>query len=362
MPNTSGTYDFQSIEIEKIITEAYRNIGLAREFLTPEHLDSANMSMNLLLLDFENRSNNLWTLEYAYLALTPYTNQYSLPNTISKIIQVNLRTYTRQLNGTPASSAGGIAANAFDGDPNTACTQNAPNGNISYDFGLLNAQLTGVTQQINFVGIQSNVTRTYSIAVEYSLDAITWNVVPLFTISQEFLVGDIVWFDIPVPVDARAYRIRETGGATLDIQELYFNNNTNDFPLANISRWEDFTRPQKKQPSRPTTYYFNRQISPLISILPVPLPQYNCLQYSYVKKMQDIGNFYTNAVQIPSHFYPSLIFGLSYYLALKYDLEKADRLQALYEKSFTYASIDDSETIPLTLEINYDGDGGAISY
>jgi len=348
---TSGTFNFQSIQIELIIREAFERIGILGEFVEPQKLDSAKRSIDLLLLEWMNKSINLWTLEISYLPLITAQIQYTLPVTVSNIIQANLRTSTRQLDGVAASSNGGVAANAFDGDPLTACTQNAANGNISYDYGM------GETQQINFVGVQSNVDRTYNLIIESSVNNIDW--LPLITLSSlDFVKGVNVWFDVPTPIDARAYRIRETGGATLDIQEIYFNNNILDMPISNVSRYEYLNYPNKRLESRPSIYYLNRQITPILNLWPAPSNQYNCLQYSYKQMIQDAGAFYTNALEIPSRFYPALIWGLSYQLALKYNPQVAGAFKGEYEQSFNLATISDSESV--NISIRGDEDYGEI--
>jgi len=348
---TSGTFNFQSIQIELIIREAFERIGILGEFVEPQKLDSAKRSIDLLLLEWMNKSINLWTLEISYLPLITAQIQYTLPVTVSNIIQANLRTSTRQLDGVAASSNGGVAADAFDGDPLTACTQNAVNGNISYDYGV------GETQQINFVGVQSNVDRTYNLIIESSVNNIDW--LPLITLSSlNFVKGVNVWFDVPTPIDARAYRIRETAGVILDIQEIYFNNNILDMPISNVSRYEYLNYPNKRLESRPSIYYLNRQITPILNLWPAPSNQYNCLQYSYKQMIQDAGAFYTNALEIPSRFYPALIWGLSYQLALKYNPQVAGAFKGEYEQSFNLATISDSESV--NISIRGDEDYGEI--
>ena len=346
MPLTSGTFNFQSIQVELIIREAFERIGILGEFVESQKLDSAKRSIDLLLIEWMNKSTNLWTLANAYLPLVTGKGQYTLPVTVNNIIQANLRTSSRQLNGTPASSAGGIAANAFDDNPNTACTQNATNGNISYDYG------EGFTQQITFVGIQSNITTTYSIVVESSADNVNWTTLQILE-PQTFTIGVNAWFDIRIPVNARAYRIRETGGATLDIQEIYFNNNIFDFAISNVSRYEYLAYPNKALQGRPSVYYFDRQLVPILNLWPTPSNQYNCLFYSYKQAMQDVGTLFTNAVQIPARFYPALVWGLSWNLALKYKPDIAGMLKAEYEQSFNEATIDDSENTVIRIYGDY---------
>ena len=63
---TSGTFYFQSIQIELVIREAFERIGILGEFVEPQKLDSAKRSIDFLLLEWMNKSINLWTLESSF--------------------------------------------------------------------------------------------------------------------------------------------------------------------------------------------------------------------------------------------------------------------------------------------------------
>lgn len=355
MPTTSGKYTFQVIEVELIIREAFERIGILGEFVEAQKLNAARNSINFLLLEWMNKSVNLWTLQSAFLPLITNQGQYIFDNVVGDVIQANLRTSTRQLNGVPQSNTantydgggGGIAANAFDGNPATRCTQNTQNGNISYDYG------AGVTQQINFIGIQSYVSnRPYSLVLEASQDTVTWFNVFTLPASYPYVANVVAWFDVPTPIDARAYRIRETGGYTLDIEELYFNNNILDLPISSVSRYEYYTYPNKKLQGRPTIYYLDSQINPIFNLWPVPSSQYNCVQYTYKKMMQDVGQF-TNALQIPQRFYQAMVWGLAYHMALKYNPQVASMMLSEYDKSFVLATNEDAEITPIRIYADY---------
>lgn len=122
----------------------------------------------------------------------------------------------RPLNGTPASSAGGVAANAFDDNPATACTQSAPNGDISYDFG------EGATQTIINVGFRPNSTQTLDLVFEVSdANFANWEEIAAPD-ADEYLVSTNYYFPLNAPVTGRGFRVRERGGATLTMQEVYF--------------------------------------------------------------------------------------------------------------------------------------------
>lgn len=341
---TSGTFNFQSIQIELIIREAFEKIGISGEFVEPVKLESAKRSIDLIFLEWMNKSVNLWTLEKAYLPLVPLQGQYLLDVSVSNVIQANLRMSSRQVTATGVafSSEGGVAANAFDGDPTTACTQNGPDGYISYNYG------DGVTSQINFIGITSQTNQQYTISVEAADNNMVWS--SLFNIQkQSYSAGVNNWFDVPISVNARAYRIRETGGATLNIQEIFFNNNIQDLPVSNISRDDYYSYTNKYQASRPSIFYIDRQILPVLTLWPIPTPDYNCLQYSYKKMIQDTGMLYTNGVQIPSRFYPALIWRLAWELAIKFSPERSQMLGMQADMSFESATKEDSETTPLNI-------------
>jgi len=340
---TSGTFNFQSIQIELIIREAFEKVGIPGEFIEPVKLDSAKRSIDLIFLEWMSKSVNLWTLENAYLSLKPLTGQYTLDINVSNIIQAMLRTSTRQnTGGIAASTPGGTAANAFDGNPATSCSQTGMNGNISYDYGENNSQ------QINFVGITSQTEQQYTISVEVSQNSVDWTL--LFSIpKQTYAAGVNVWFDVPTSVDARAYRIRETGGVTLNIQEIYFNNNIQDTQLGIISRDEYESYSNKYEAGRPTVYYLNRKILPVLNLWQIPTNEFNCLRYSYKKMIQDTGTLYTNTVQIPARFYPALIWRLAWELAIKFSPEKVQMLKIESDLAFDIAAREDSESTPLSI-------------
>lgn len=343
----SGKYDFLSVQVEPLIRDAYENIGIAPEMLTPQKLDSARRSINLLLLEWMNKSTNLWTLHSGFLALNEFQSAYTLPNYVSDLTEVNLRSSNRVLGGIPASSNGGIAANAFDGNNTTACIQDAPDGNISYDYG------EGQAQNISFCGITSHTNLTYNLNIEASNDNANWQNI-LIIPAKAFTAGQLYWFDIPTPTNARYYRIREIGGAALNISEIYLNNNVTDTVIGSISRNEYLSLPEKKLTGRPSSYYFDRKITPILNLWPAPSNLYNAIEYSYKKMMQDVG-LYTNKLEIPSRFYPALVMGLSFKLALKFNSQMAEMLNGEYQNIFNLATMEDSEESTISIKPSWYG-------
>jgi len=349
---TSNSYNFQALENDELITECFERIGISAEQLVPVKLNSARRSLNLLLLDWISKSVNLWTLNTAYLSLNTGQSQYLMNSTITDILQVNLRQFTRQLNGTPQSNnnnydglGGGDPLLPFEDVLNAGCQQDVVNGNISYDYGV-----NGANTQINFVGISSNTETLYSLVFESSSDTVTW--INILTIPpQTFTTDVVVWFDVITPVTARYYRIRETGGATLSIQKIYFTNKVTDLKLSSVSRDTYLSFSQKFIQGRPSCYYFDKQITPILNVWYPPTQNYKVLQYSYINIMQDAGGFY-NIADIPSRMLPALTWGLSWMLAIKYNPPLAADMKNEYEQAFSLATANDSENV--NLAINYD--------
>jgi hypothetical protein len=346
---TSGLYNSLTPIAAKIVLDAYERAGVINPEITDMQVKSALTSINLILEEWINKGLNLWTVKQGMLALTSGQASYALPVGTSAILEATLRTSNRQLGGTAFTSAGGIAALAFDGNSNTACTQTVADGYISYNWG---------TRQygISLVGIQSNVTRTYTLVGEYSFDNVTW--INSITIpAQEYTQGQNTWFVVNVPTPANYFRIRETGGAILNVQELYFNTTIQDILITPFSRHEYVSQIQKQQTGRPTSYYIDRQINPTLYLWPCPSVQFNNLYYTYTRHMEDVAAL-TNNLQVPARFLRALVLALSHDLSLKapqYDLARSGNLKSLADESYTIAATEDKERVPFRIYGEYMG-------
>jgi len=343
--STSGTFNFGSAINDQFIIDAYERCGILPDLITAEQIQSAQRSCNLLFSEWINRGLNLWTITQENLNLNANQNAYTLPFPTSDILEATIRSSQRNLGGTAFSSAGGVAQNAFDNNANTACTQVAPNGYISYNYG------ANVQYAIQMVGIQSNATLVYTLVAEYSPDNINWTTSVAIP-AQTFTQGMNLWFVVPVPTNAQYFRVRETGGATLNVQELYFNTVLLDIPITRISRSEYIFLPQKNQTGRPTSFWVDRTINPVIYLWPTPTAQYNNMFYTRVQLIQDIGSL-TNNPYIPQRFYEAFAAGIASKLALKYMPDRFDVLKQEAELAFNIAAVEDTERVPMRIYGDY---------
>lgn len=341
--STSDTYTFLSPQSRILIDEAYERIGIPASQVGTVLIEAAQRSLNFILQDWANKGNNLWTIRHGLLGLNAGQNAYYLPSNLSDILTATIRTSNRNLGGTPGSSSG-VAAYAFDNNTATACTQTGPDGNISYNWNLS-------TYATAMVGIQSNATLDYTISCEYSNDDAVWTSV-LDIPTQSYPVGQIQWFVVPVPVTSSRFRILETGGATLNVQEVYFNTALVDSVMTRISEQDYTSYSNKNSPGKPSVYWVDRQISPVVYLYETPSSLYKTMYYTYQIMMQDIGSM-VNSAEVPARFVEPLCAALTCILALKNgnDLNLINYMNSMAEAKYIQAGREDAPKVPLTVSI-----------
>tara|TARA_R100000995_G_C3480084_1_gene123318 strand:- start:509 stop:1204 length:696 start_codon:yes stop_codon:yes gene_type:complete len=86
---TSGTFNF-TLDLSDIIEEAYERAGL--ELRSGYDYKTARRSLDLLMLEWQNRGLNLWTVKNASQTLTAGTSSYDLTAEKIEIIEASLRT------------------------------------------------------------------------------------------------------------------------------------------------------------------------------------------------------------------------------------------------------------------------------
>jgi hypothetical protein len=343
----SGNWSFQNtFTANRFVEEAFERIGILAELLTEVHYESAQNSLNLLLSSaWINRGLNLFTINKGMFTIMPGQNIYNLPANFVDIYERECTAFTpvRQLTGTPLASSG-VAANAFDSNPATACTQTAPNGNIGFKFD--------TAQPISYVGINSFVDNTYTIEVQYSQDGTVWYTANE-PIPQFYQAGIDVWICLDANPSALFWRIVETDGSTLNIDELYFDTQgVKSRLLGPVSRFTMLANTNRLPPGNsPTTFYINRVVNPTIQLYPIPNdnPAYTNLLFNYVGTIQSIDRLLKRNVPIPPRFFEACCADLAAALAVKFAPDKAQLLQALADAAFTRAAGEDVQKVPMTV-------------
>jgi hypothetical protein len=135
----------------------------------------------------------------------------------------------------------------------------------------------------------------------------------------------------------------------VDLLEVTLRRDGTDYEVERISRGEYATLPNKTTQGRPSQYYFDRQIDPVINLWSVPENSTDQLIYYYVRRIEDADTL-VNTTDMPFRFYPCMVAGLAYYIAMKRAPERIQLLKSVYEEEFQRAADEDEGRTPLKLQ------------
>jgi hypothetical protein len=327
---TSGTVGQTQLTTIEILEHAARRCGLLAAQMTPEHLKLMRNNLFLFLSQLSNRGINLWALDRILVGLYPNQVEYEMPVGTIDVLNALLRTPAR-LSGTVASSAGGTASNLTDGDVETACTQVSTNGNMSFDFG--------DPIPVTTVGLLPAATGPLTLALECSTDGVSWSTlvsVPLATYTDRVWA----WFEVEPSRSTRYFRVRESGGGTLDLRELYVSSTSSDVTIGRMNR-DDYTSiPDKVSPGSPRQYWFDRQLTPRMLLWPTPSTTFELMYLAVHRHVQDVGA-YTNTLELPQRWLDPVIWNLAWRTAFELPELKVERVQ--YLEKYAKESLRDAE-------------------
>ena len=129
--------------------------------------------------------------------------------------------------------------------------------------------------------------------------------------------------------------------ATIDVLDVFVRETsqgvTTDIPLSRMSRAEYAHLATKSTTGKPNQYFIDKQLSPTITVWPVPDKNSTYTVYLNVLSRMDDADVGANTLEVPFRFYPCLAAGLAYYLALKRAPDKVQLLKPLYEEEFQRA-------------------------
>jgi hypothetical protein len=134
-----------------------------------------------------------------------------------------------------------------------------------------------------------------------------------------------------------------------DLLDVVIRRSGTDFELSRMSRSEYLNTPNKTTQGRPSQFYYNRQVSPEVTLWPTPENSTDTLVYYYVQRIEDVDAL-VNTTDAPFRFLPCMVAGLAYYTALKKAPERVQLLKNLYEEEFQRAADEDEDRVALKLQ------------
>lgn len=135
----------------------------------------------------------------------------------------------------------------------------------------------------------------------------------------------------------------------VDILEMVLRRDGTDYEMDRISRSDYMNFPNKTDQGRPSQFYFDRQISPVINLWQTPENSTDQIVYYYVRRLEDADSL-VNTAGVPFRFYPCMVAGLSYYIAMKRAPDRLQFLKAIYDEEFQRAADEDRDRVSMRLQ------------
>jgi hypothetical protein len=121
-------------------------------------------------------------------------------------------------------------------------------------------------------------------------------------------------------------------------------SSTIDRIITPVSRTEYASYPNKEQQGFPTVFWFDRTLSPEVTLWPVPDGSQTNLKYYRVRRVQDSNLQNGEQVEIPYYFMEALAFGLAQRLAMVWAPERVAIMKPLADEAYQIAASQNIET------------------
>lgn len=286
--NTSNTTGQTVISVDEMITHAYMESGKPAEQMTPQYVQASRRALWYLLINLSNKGVNLWLLDYLVMGGQTATREYKLPVGTVDVRVANYRLMTRP--STETDNTGG----AFD----TNSTD------IDYVIPASGAAEAFYFDSYKFLSagfFARNAVATLD--VEYSYDGITWNALCSVTNGS---INDWGYTQIDGSPQANFWRFKNNSPVDVTVQALSLASVQQDIPLARLNRDSYFNLPNKDfLGNRSLQYWFDRQVTPIMNVWPVPQNDFQAFQLLVEMQPQDVGKL-TNTIAVPDRWMPCM--------------------------------------------------------
>jgi hypothetical protein len=342
----SGTVGQTVVSVQNFIDQGARMSGKLAEELTVEQVQASKQALFFTLSNLINQGINYWCVSKKVYGLNMDQYEYLLPIGGNDVLNALYRKMSRPTPNAGGSyfSSSGITGLAFDNNVLTSDAQTAPNGNIGINYGPDNDIYAGS------IGILPATSGSFHILLEWSRDGVTWNLLK-DTGVETWVSGQWLWYDIDPVVTVQYYRMRETGGGTLNVAEFYVGNNSTEVTMARLNR-DDYTNLPNKNftANQPYQYWLNRTIpQATITLWPTPSDPFYQMTIWYSRQIMDVGDLY-DELEIPQYFYQAIQFMLAHQMSMilpGVDLGRIQYLEVQAEKYFQMAEAENRDKSPI---------------
>jgi hypothetical protein len=328
----SGTYNQTKVNLDELISYAYRDAGKTSEEMTPEYVQAAKQALFYILQNSVNRGINIWLQEI--IVLGAQTNQQVLPmppNTVD-VLEANWIYITNPSisEALPTDNLDSWAL--FDQNSNGDLGLHATSTLSKNYFGAEYQQATRI-YYVGFNAYAPSGSATYDLDLQISNDGVTWTTWESF---PSVTLADRKWqyFGVNLTQQFLFYRLSNRNtDETFSLRSIQFAQSQQVIPMARLNRTDYFSLPNKQFPSeRSLQYWFNRQINPEMYLWPVPNNNFQAFSLIVECQPQDVGSL-TNELYMPDRALNYFQAALSHRLAMQLPGIDLARVQYLEQQS-----------------------------
>jgi hypothetical protein len=198
---------------------------------------------------------------------------------------------------------------------------------VLYAFGLAQIRRTAVTQQ----HFEDARLATNMLMARWSADGVN--------------LWQVELCSIPLIQGCSTYQVPSNTIVMLDAYYTINNGQAQqDRIMTPISRTEYANYPNKNQQGAPTVFWFDRLLSPTVTVWPVPNGQQASFKYYRLRQTQDSSLRNGQNVEVPIYFLEAYTFGLAHRMAMIWNAAMAPALKVEYNESWGVASRQNIET------------------
>jgi hypothetical protein len=350
----SGTYNQTKINVDQLISYAYRDAGKTAEEITPEYIDAGKQALFYVLQNSVNRGINIWLQEIVVLGAQ--TNQQVLPmpkNTVDVLeanwIYIVNPTFSQTL---PVSNP--AVYSLFDQTGNANLDLHATTTLTDNYFGAAYSQGT----RLFYVGFNAYAplgAATYNLDFQVSNDGVNWTTWESF---PSVTLADRQWqyYGINTTEIFYFYRLKNRSTTeTFSLRAMQFAQSQQVIPMARLNRTDYFSLPNKQFPSQRTLqYWFNRQIDPEMYLWPVPNNNFQAFSLIIECQPQDVGSL-TNELYMPDRAIAYFQAALSHKLSMQLpgvDMARVGYLEKIALDLRTQFEEEDRDKSPIYFQPN----------
>lgn len=350
----SGTYNQTKINVDQLISYAYRDAGKTAEEITPEYVNAAKQALFYILQNSANRGINIWLQKIVILGAQTDQQYLTMPSNVVDVLEANwVYIVNPSISGyLPVSNIN--VPILFDQTNNANLNFNATSTLLDNYFGAAYPNATRIFY-VGFNAYAPGGSATYQLDLEVTNDGINWVTWESF---PEVTLADRQWqyFQINATQAFYGFRLknRDTGN-TFSLRSIQFAQSQQVIPMARLNRTDYFSLPNKQFPSeRSLQFWFDRQIDPQMFIWPTPNNNFQVFEMLLELQPQDVGQL-TNELYMPDRAIPYFQAALSHKLAMQLpqiDLGRVQYLEKIALDARTQFEEEDRDKSPIYFQPN----------